>query len=547
MQPDAPEGREDCLYLNIFRPIRRAESQPLLPVLFYIFGGALKSGDSVWGSPSLKSIISLYHGGRIAAEEDVIFVSANYRLGLLSFLATFDDGIIGNLGFLDQRLAMKWVQDNIQSFGGDPGRVLLYGESAGAFSVAFHVVSEASFGLFSSAAMLSGTAESTWFFQPREKAIGMYEAFSEYLGCGPEGNPGRLFQAAGLQEKLATNSTHHDVLECVQSLKLESLFSSFQEWRNRLVNYRGVARSLQPRWVPQWVPPLWLETPFGAIIDGHPDGLLASPLSLIKNGRHAKVPLILGVTSDEGIFFVNHLHRFLPGVSKWDAFRPNDELVNRAIKWVFGNQAEKVHAIYPGEKCEKGTSPAFACDNKLRLATLLGDALFKCSTLSVAAHWTSPVWLYLFDASLDLLHPFYGVSHATDIPFVTRSDETLLVASPGSFSAAKAASLAFSGVFARLGSCQNPNWMTMRGVREDEDAMIDAGTIPKGCVPSDRPNWAEYTEDHREFMRFRSNSDEPMQLLGFPYEGWPTADTCKRWDDMHPYPWTELAFAEPLF
>ena len=131
-------GQEDCLYLDVSVPDEehRTDKGPL-PVWLWIFGGGYEIGDA-WE-------FGVYDGRTRAVKEQVVVVSFNYRLGALSSLSLpglRDAGSgLGNLMLHDQRLAMEWVQTNIASFGGDPSRVTLAGESAGAFSVYAHLVS----------------------------------------------------------------------------------------------------------------------------------------------------------------------------------------------------------------------------------------------------------------------------------------------------------------------------------------------------------------------------------------------------------------------
>ena len=144
---------EDCLYLNVFTP-PSAHASSSLPVLLYIHGGGYQGGGSNE---------SRLNGSWNAARFDALVVTTNYRLNIFGFLASAAlrardraRGTTGNYGILDQRAAMRWVQDNIRAFGGDPSRVLLFGESAGGASVYNHVVRPASWGLFSRALAESG-------------------------------------------------------------------------------------------------------------------------------------------------------------------------------------------------------------------------------------------------------------------------------------------------------------------------------------------------------------------------------------------------------
>ncbi|MEM7223074.1 MAG: carboxylesterase family protein [Pseudomonadota bacterium] len=134
---------EDCLSLNVWSPAAGAGDK--LPVMVFLHGGAFVIGSS--RNP-------LYQAGKLAAHGQVVVVSLNYRLGALGFLAGLE-GLAGNYGLLDQRLALQWVRDNIAGFGGDPAKVTLFGESAGAMSVGLHLISPESAPLFRAAIMES--------------------------------------------------------------------------------------------------------------------------------------------------------------------------------------------------------------------------------------------------------------------------------------------------------------------------------------------------------------------------------------------------------
>ncbi|XP_048211359.1 pyrethroid hydrolase Ces2e-like [Perognathus longimembris pacificus] len=137
---------EDCLYLNIYSPASVQESSKL-PVMVWIHGGGLVTG-----------MASLYDGSVLAATENVVVVTIQYRLGVPGFFSTGDQHATGNWGYLDQVAALRWVQQNIAHFGGNPDRVTIFGESAGGTSVSSHVVSPMSQGLFHGAIMESGVA-----------------------------------------------------------------------------------------------------------------------------------------------------------------------------------------------------------------------------------------------------------------------------------------------------------------------------------------------------------------------------------------------------
>ncbi|CAL8073937.1 unnamed protein product [Orchesella dallaii] len=160
-------GKEDCLYLNIFT--RNVTPKELYPVLVWVHGGGFVAGSSDMYDP------------KYFMDHDVVVVSMNYRLASLGFLNTGDELIRGNMGLKDQNLVLRFVKDNIKNFGGDPNRVTLLGESAGAASVHYHIVSPLSRGLFHRAIMQSGNIFCPWAHtrSPGNQAMG----FGKSLGC----------------------------------------------------------------------------------------------------------------------------------------------------------------------------------------------------------------------------------------------------------------------------------------------------------------------------------------------------------------------------
>ena len=148
--PGADTIDEDCLYLNVWTPAGDAAAG--LPVMVWIHGGALTRGTGA---------LPGYRGDRLAAR-GVIVVTINYRLGLFGYLAhpllsaESEHNSSGNYGVLDQLAALRWVQENIAAFGGDPGRVTIFGESAGAWSVSILQASPLARGLFHRAIGQSG-------------------------------------------------------------------------------------------------------------------------------------------------------------------------------------------------------------------------------------------------------------------------------------------------------------------------------------------------------------------------------------------------------
>ncbi len=171
---------EDCLNLNIWAP----EDAQSAPVFVWIHGGSLMRGANS----------QVMYNGSSYAEAGIVYVSINYRLGVLGYLAHPElseqspEGVSGNYGLLDQIAALEWVRDNIAAFGGDPETVTIAGESAGALSVAYLMVSPRAEGLFDRAIAQSAYTLSTpalrepQFGLPSAEGVGVYVASA--LGAG---------------------------------------------------------------------------------------------------------------------------------------------------------------------------------------------------------------------------------------------------------------------------------------------------------------------------------------------------------------------------
>ncbi|XP_019361106.1 PREDICTED: cocaine esterase [Gavialis gangeticus] len=138
------EISEDCLYLDVYTPAS-SNKKAKLPVMVWIHGGGFALGGA-----------SAYDGSALTAYENVVVVIIQYRLGILGFLSTGDEYARGNWGLLDQVAALQWVKDNIDTFGGDPESVTLFGESAGGISIGANILSPMSKGLFHKAISQSG-------------------------------------------------------------------------------------------------------------------------------------------------------------------------------------------------------------------------------------------------------------------------------------------------------------------------------------------------------------------------------------------------------
>ena len=183
---------EDCLFLNVWTP-EDATPESRLPVIVYIHGGGFTGGcghekqfdDPIWPT------------------KGVVAVTINYRLGPMGFLClpelADEAGHTGNYGLFDQLAALMWVRDNIAAFGGDPGRVTIMGQSAGAMSVQLHCQSPLTDGLFVGAVMSSGCGMTNMMMGTPEKNYGFWQEVMKRLGCATLEefraiSPDRLFE-----------------------------------------------------------------------------------------------------------------------------------------------------------------------------------------------------------------------------------------------------------------------------------------------------------------------------------------------------------------
>ncbi|MBB3753460.1 para-nitrobenzyl esterase [Mycolicibacterium sp. BK634] len=165
-----PTG-EDCLNLNVWTPDGASRTHQK-PVMVWIHGGGFLNGSA-----------DIYDARWLATQGDIVVVTVNYRLGTLGFLAhpaLSPDGDIGNYGLADQQAALRWVRDNIAEFGGDPTKVTIAGESAGAMSVCDHLVAPDSAGLFRAAILQSGPCQAQADRATAQQVSGEY---ATRVGC----------------------------------------------------------------------------------------------------------------------------------------------------------------------------------------------------------------------------------------------------------------------------------------------------------------------------------------------------------------------------
>ncbi|CAN7980177.1 unnamed protein product, partial [Ixodes pacificus] len=198
---DMPES-EDCLYLNIWAPEQNTSKKR--HVMVWIYGGGL-----IVGSASLP----LYDGSILSTYGDVVVVSINYRLGAFGFLFGGTDDVPGNQGLHDQALALAWISDNIERFGGDPKLMTLFGQSAGAWSVQFHLLSPITQSMVHRAITHSGGVDQKEIVASSTSMLERAHEFAEFLGCSGGNNATQALSAASISCLQNANATLLSVAE----------------------------------------------------------------------------------------------------------------------------------------------------------------------------------------------------------------------------------------------------------------------------------------------------------------------------------------------
>lgn len=359
---------EDCLYLNVIRPSNISTSTPL-PVAIWIHGGGYVEGGTVDARYNLSRIVA----NSAAIGRPMIGVSINYRLSFWGFgySAEVQRAGVTNLGLRDQRLALHWVRENIGAFGGDASRVTIWGESAGAASVGFHLVAYdgRDDGLFRAGIMQSGNPipyqnlNGTEFYQP------LYDDIAHTTGC----------------------ARARDSLACLRALPFDTL--------NAAVN-----TSANGAWFP--------------VLDN--DFLTTLPSKQLAQGRFVHVPIIVGANTDEGASDVSA--RDIDTTQDVEAFiastAPNlpPQLIQRLL------------AAYPDDPCvgipaDLGCArpPAPYGAQYRRAAAFGGDYVFIAPRRLTCATWAAagvPAYCYRFDARPYNFTRVDGVMHFAEVAFV---------------------------------------------------------------------------------------------------------------------------------
>ncbi|CAK8682117.1 unnamed protein product [Clavelina lepadiformis] len=340
---------EDCLVLNIHVPRGVDLSDSMLPpnerlpVFVWFHGGGFLNGAAT--SP-------IYDGRFLSNATNTIVVTVNYRLGALGFLV-YDDGndvINGNQGIGDQQLALKWIQENIEKFGGDKEKVTLVGNSAGAQSVVLHLMSDKSSNLFHGAVMQSLPA--LFKYPNMEKAL---EVTAHTLNI--------------------TNCTN---IECLRNTPPEELVKVANRIRLRSVANADLYTAVEP---------------FSPVLDG--SEFTFDPIQYFENGgwHGNEKNVILGTNIDEMAFISAYIPKLL---------KISYEKFEKFLMFIFGDDVGSALA----QEYKKWAEANNIRDYKLVLDEVATDGFFVCSSramarLASATATSAKVYLYSFNHAMD--------------------------------------------------------------------------------------------------------------------------------------------------
>jgi para-nitrobenzyl esterase len=348
------EQSEDCLYLNVYTP----SSEGKRPVLVWIHGGGF-----ILGSASSE----LYDGGPLCERGDVVIVTLNYRLGALGYLYLGAHGgeklgASSNLGQLDQIAALEWVRDNIEAFGGDPGNVTIFGESAGSMAVCTLLVMPAARGLF-------------------HRAIAQSGASLEVMA--PEA-ASRVTTAV-----LANLGIRETELERLRELEVSQLVAAQNVPEQRRLGRIGYTPVLDPATLPL-----------------HPRDAIASGVS-------AEVPLVIGTNRDEMNLFrmaeLKELDKPMDDARAIDVLRAG---LPRPLEQV----ADLLEA-YRASRASRGLPHG----NRALIGAVQSDQRFRMPSIHYAEAYRMrqpKTFMYLFTYESPAMRGALRACHALELPFV---------------------------------------------------------------------------------------------------------------------------------
>ena len=362
-----PAGSEDCLVLNVWTPA--VDDGKKRPVMFYIHGGGYHTGSA--GAPSQD-------GAHLASAYDVVVVACNHRLGLLGYMYLGDLGgekyaTSGNQSMLDLVAALGWVRDNITTFGGDPGNVMIFGESGGGFKTGTLLAMPSAHGLFHKASVESGAALTR---------LTRDQATDTTL---------RVLKGLGIDR----NELHR--LVDVPAQAFIDIQIAADQGKGALVDPND-PKSTRLHRANFIRPGAWGPVVDGKVLPGNPFDPVATPVS-------ANIPMMVGHNRDEATFF---------NMGRPDTFSMDDASLKARLAAEFGQYADRIETTYRGIYPEKGPSDLYIA--------IASDVWFGNDSLTAAERKSAqpaPVYRYRYDYQSDFVIPGtnykFGAGHASEI------------------------------------------------------------------------------------------------------------------------------------
>lgn len=391
---DEPAQSEDCLRLNIWT--KNVDANKSRAVMVWLHGGAFESGSGSW---------PMYEGGPLAARDDVVVVTINHRLGVLGYL--YLDDIAGeeyagsgNAGMLDIVQALQWIQDNINRFGGDPSKVLVFGSSGGASKTSTLLAMPAAKGLFHRGVLMSGPMLRV---RTADHAADVTRQLFDRLGLKPE--EFKKLQDYPYQTLLA-EAAH-------LALPIDA----------------GLAAAANPEDF----------MPMQPVVDG--TAIPVQPMDPVASPYGKEVAMMVGSTKDD----MKMMMLSMPWFGKMD-----DKGLNDFFKATYRDLAESMLSAYR-QAYPDATPTDLACQSvtdRVMWAGSIEWAERKCAD-------TAPVYVYRFDFETPIMGGILGATHGGDIPMAMANFSYTPMAGDRPENAAMAAKM--SEAFVQFAHSGNPN------------------------------------------------------------------------------------------
>ncbi|XP_067006682.2 juvenile hormone esterase [Anabrus simplex] len=456
---------EDCLFLNVYTT--KLDVTTPRPVVVFLHPGGYYSvtGNSVWAGP------------QYLLDEDIVLVTANYRLGALGFLSLRDAKLPGNYAMKDQVQVLRWVQENIAAFGGDAGSVTLAGYSAGSFSVILHMVSPMSQGLFHRAIAMSGSP------------------LVEMVAGRPEDQARK--QAALLN---CTTDSAEEMVNCLRQKNADDFVATFPSFAEFAYD-------------PMLVFGPVVEPDFG---DGAERFLTADPQELLLAGNFSKVPLMIGHTTLEFAWKSLQILRN----SNWTEEMNTDFERIAPISFLYERGTEQSRRITAGLRKFYLKDQPITNASETGLGQLYADGIIifpahRAAKL-ISAKNTAPVYFYKFSYAGKYSYIYDPPGSQTPYGVVHHDDLLYLFYNPSEFF--------------KLFTPQDEEFQTMKKmIKIWSNFMKEGNPTPERTSLLSNVTWEPYTGDNLKYMDIGSRLSMKEGLYN---------ERVATWERLFPLPHT---------